>query len=162
MTMAKSNLEQLMDAVVVELGASSVTHLFGRKNLNERGAPPRIVWIAAESEFGGGLPGGNPRKLWIEQQLVEIHVWGRDAAQVRDLWKNELVVLQRLASTSMRPRRITPGAESDHWLTNGDAVVLTVTIDVPVLDELVPTTSATGWTYETESTPGDGWIEAGE
>jgi hypothetical protein len=159
--MTKCNIEELMDSVVQQIGPSAVPHLFGRKKLHERGAPPRVVWALAESDFAGGSPGGNPRRLWTEQQLVEIHVWGRDAAQVRDLWRNDLVALQRLASTAAHPRRVTPGAESEHWLTNGEAVVLTVTIDVPVLDEIVPTSPMTGWTYESDSTWGYGWIGAG-
>ena len=73
-----------------------------------------------------------------------------------------MVALQRHASTSMTPRRSMPVAESQEWLSRGEATVLTITINWPIRDELVETTTLDGWVYESDSTSGDGWIEHGE
>jgi len=159
----KCELEQLMDAVVAELGVNAPPHGFGRKQLNKRKAPPYVCWIPADSEFtGADMAGGNPRKLWVESQLVEIHIWAADEVTLRAIRNNELVALQRHTSTSMTPRRSMPVAESQEWLSRGEAEVLTVTINWPILDELVETTTFDGWAYESDSTSGDGWIESGE
>lgn len=162
--MAKSELEQLMDQVVVELGGASATpHGFGRKALNKRKTPPYVCWIEGESEFrGADIAGGNPRKLWVESQTVEIHCWAADDAALRSIRNNEIVALQPYTSTSMVPRRSMPVAESQEWLTRGSACILTITIDWPIFDELASTDTFTEWTYETDSTSGDGWIEQGE
>jgi hypothetical protein len=152
-----------MVAVVAELGVNAPPHGFGRKDLLKRKAPPYVCWIPADSEFAGAdIAGGNPRKLWVESQLVEVHCWATDEEMLRAIRNNELVALQRLASTSMTPRRSMPVAEAQEWLARGAVAVLTISITWPIRDELVNTTTFDGWTYYSDSTPGDGWIEHGE
>ncbi|MCL2823531.1 MAG: hypothetical protein FWD57_06015 [Polyangiaceae bacterium] len=159
----KSVLEAIMDQVVERLGPGAVPHAFGAQERNERTVPPRVSWIAGNSSFLPGVGGGNPRKLWVERQTVEIHVWGRDNAEVRTLWTNELAALARFASTSVRPQNVIQAATDEQWLVSGSAAVLTIELDVPVFDLVVPTAPVESWSHEggeSSSDGGGGWIES--
>ncbi|MCL2825349.1 MAG: hypothetical protein FWD57_15265 [Polyangiaceae bacterium] len=160
--MSKSNLESIMDEVVRQQGSEAVPHVFGLQQRNERNVPPRVAWLPTDTTLVGGTGGGNPRKLWVEQQTVQIQCWGCDYAESHDLWTNELVALQRFASTSFRVQRLTYLPASEQVLTQGTIAVITVVIDSPVFDKLVPVASVERWVHEGSDSggAGGGWIES--
>lgn len=160
-TLRKCWVERLMDEVVEALGANTAPHTFGRREMNKNAIPPRVSWILAGSTFEAGSSGGNPRTLWFQHQNIEIHVWGRDSLETRELWSNELVALRRLLSdSSMRPQNITPEKASEQWLSHGDVSVVTVTVKTPVTDRIDVTQSVGGFTQEFSGARDNGSGEA--
>lgn len=155
-------------ALTTELGASNVYdhHYdpYGRK-FQEHNSPPLVVWEPTSASYSVSRDNSgwdNPRKLWTRTAEVRVHIWAETEELALAAMKNELVGLSMVANTAIRPKRDVPGAANAAWLSKGFAIILTLEVDSPIEDKLVPTGRAKAIVYTSTSTPGDGWLESGE
>lgn len=138
-------LDEVVRDLTEELGTTGVVqHVFdpyGRA-VHEYRSPPVVIWQPVSATYepprdGGGWETEN--RLWARRQEINIHIWGDDENQALDLVRDELVALHHVCNTSHRAVHDEPAAANEAWLTRGYAMILRVSVAMPVEDRATQT-----------------------
>lgn len=124
---------QLLDALKARL--PGVPLYAGEKHLDEHAVPPRLVLVPRTDTFDPPdqrqmQPG---HALYTRVCGFELHVWGKDLAQVEQMLPEVIGALHLELGTSLRLDSGTWNDPEQAWITKGAAYSLNFAVRVPVI-----------------------------
>lgn len=135
----------VIEAVMVEVRKDfpAVQLAIGRREAVAHGTPPRIEWVNLGGAHRGPQQSGhNPRPIANRWVQWAVRCWGADLDEAEALLSS---VVRALHLTLTRGGYELGGEEGVETglIGEGEAIVLTVSLGVPILDRAQPTQRAT-------------------
>lgn len=145
-----SKLQQIVDHWESQLGDAQVRWALGRRELQRHVDAPRVVVVPVGGPIEPAREVGRrdissaaSRTLYQRSVAVEVYVWGRDQEETEQLYESVIVALRR--SDAMGSVRLgdeahiaeTPEQAGD--VNRGDAIMFTVTFEIPIADQIKTT-----------------------
>ena len=151
-------------AVLLAENGDTIPHLVGRRNLYTAQPqtstspglqPPRYVWVTTRDTptHQACKSASNPRAFEQQKVGLEIHCWGagppgstfeEDYDATWQMSRNVLAALKQTLTANWELEQSGFLADRDDWKWRGQVYVVGLTIDVPVVDVIVPTVEIQG------------------
>jgi hypothetical protein len=143
-------------------------HASGKLEAERLGEYPRVVWVCeggaiTAAEYMGGRPQANPgrrvRQLYTDSMAVQLHVWGEDVENTRDIMHRLIAAIWQQAHGSVQfgsYRWVTQEEERGEFATHGQKVILEATFSIPVSERADTLTEVASQTHRGDFEPADG------
>lgn len=141
-------------AEVLEEAGETAPHFVGRRSLYKSGAP-HYVWVPTRDAPKGDISkmGTNPRAFESQKVGFEVHCWGfaGDRAEPTgdydvawQMSRNIFAALQEALGANWNLETSGFLQERDDWKYRGQVYVAAFSVNVPLVDQIVPTIEVQG------------------